>query len=68
LRILAPLTNALSKKVDNHAHAVALHVMHYVRIHQTVRATPAMAAGVTKRVWEIDDVVDVLDARAALGA
>ncbi len=58
------LTNAFSKKVENHAHAVALHMMYYnfVRIHQTVRTTPAMAAGVTKRLWEIGDVVDVLEA------
>jgi IS1 family transposase len=58
------LTNAFSKKVENHAHAVALHMLYYnfVRIHQTVRTTPAMAAGVTKRLWEIGDVVDVLEA------
>jgi len=58
------LTNAFSKKVENHAHAVALHMLYYnfVRIHQTVRTTPAMAAGVTKRLWEIVDVVDVLEA------
>jgi hypothetical protein len=58
------LTNAFSKKVENHAHAVALHMLYYnfVRIHQTVRTTPAMAAGVTKRLWEIGDIVDVLEA------
>ena len=58
------LTNAFSKKVENHAHAVALHMMYYnfVRIHQTLRTTPAMAAGVTKRLWEMTDVVDVLEA------
>ncbi|MGH6857172.1 MAG: IS1 family transposase [Methylocella sp.] len=58
------LTNAFSKKVENHAHAVALHMMYYnfVRIHQTLRTTPAMAAGVTKRIWEMTDVVDVLEA------
>ena len=57
-------TNAFSKRVENHAHAVALHMMYYnfVRIHQTVRMTPAMAAGVTKRLWEMTDVVDVLEA------
>jgi len=56
------LTNAFSKKVENHAHAVALHTMYYnfVRIHQTLRTTPAMAAGVTKRLWEIGDIVGVL--------
>jgi IS1 family transposase len=58
------LTNAFSKKVENHAHAVALHMMYYnfVRIHQSVKQTPAMAAGVTKRLWEIGDIVDVLEA------
>ncbi len=58
------LTNAFSKKVENHAHAVALHMLYYnfVRIHQTVKTTPAMAAGVTKRLWEIDDMVNVLEA------
>lgn len=58
------LTNAFSKKVENHAHAVSLHMMYYnfVRIHQTVKQTPAMAAGVTKRLWEIGDLVDVLEA------
>jgi IS1 family transposase len=58
------LTNAFSKKVENHAHAVALHMMYYnfVRIHKTLRTTPAMAAGVTKRLWEMTDVVKVLEA------
>jgi IS1 family transposase len=58
------LTNAFSKKVENHAHAVALHMMYYnfVRVHQTLRMTPAMAAGVTKRLWEMSDVVDMLEA------
>ena len=58
------LTNAFSKKVENHTHAVALHMMYYnfVRIHQTLRTTPAMAAAVTKKLWEMTDVVDVLEA------
>jgi hypothetical protein len=58
------LTNAFSKKVENHTHAIALHMMYYnfVRIHQTLRMTPAMAAGITKRLWEMTDVVDVLEA------
>jgi hypothetical protein len=57
------LTNAFSKKVENHAHAVALHIMYYnfACVHQTLRETPAMAAGVTKRLWEINDVVEVLE-------
>jgi IS1 family transposase len=58
------LTNAFSKKIENHAHSVALFAMYYnfVRIHKTLRTTPAMAAGVTKRLWEMGDVVDVLEA------
>ncbi len=58
------LTNAFSKKVENHAHSVALFAMYYnfVRIHKTLRTTPAMAAGVTSRLWEIGDLVEVLEA------
>jgi hypothetical protein len=58
------LTNAFSKKVENHAHSVALFAMYYnfVRIHKTLRTTSAMAAGVTKRLWEISDIVNVLEA------
>jgi IS1 family transposase len=58
------LTNAFSKKVENHAHAVALHMMYYnfVRIHNTLKRTPAMAAGVTDRLWEVADMVAVLEA------
>lgn len=58
------LTNAFSKKVENHAHSVALFAMYYnfVRVHKTLRTTPAMAAGVTSRLWEIGDIVDVLEA------
>jgi hypothetical protein len=58
------LTNAFSKKVENHAHSVALFAMYYnfVRIHKTPRTTPVMAANVTKRLWEMGDIVDVLEA------
>jgi IS1 family transposase len=57
------LTNAFSKKVENHAHSVAIHTMHYnfVRIHQTLRVTPAMAAGVSTTLWELADMVKVLE-------
>ena len=57
------LTNGFSKKVQNHAHSVAIHTMHYnfVRIHQTLRCTPAMAAGVTAALWELADMVKVLE-------
>lgn len=57
------LTNAFSKKAANHAHALAIYFMHYnfVRIHQTLRYTPAMAAGVSKTLWELSDMVKVLE-------
>jgi hypothetical protein len=64
MRRFTRLTNAFSKKVENHACAVALHAMYYnfVRIHQTLKVTPAMAAGVTDRLWEMGDVVNLLEA------
>ena len=63
-RRLTRLTNAFSKKAKNHEHMMAIYFMHYnfVRIHQTLRTTPAMAAGVTKRLWEMSDIVTVLEA------
>ena len=62
MRRFTRLTNAFSKKVEMHAHSVALHFMHYnfVKIHSTLRTTPAQAAGVTDRLWEIEDLVDLL--------
>lgn len=67
-RRMTRLTNAFSKKVENHAHAMALHFLYYsfVRVHKTLRMTPAMAAGVTKRLWEMNDVVTVLEAWEAV--
>lgn len=64
MRRFTRLTNAFSKKIENHACAVALHSMYYnfVRLHQTLKVSPAMAAGITDRLWEMADVVDVLDA------
>ena len=55
MRRFTRLTNAFSKKLENHVAMIALHYMHYnfVRVHQTLRATPAMAAGLTDRVWDI---------------
>ena len=57
------LSNAFSKKAENHEHSVAIHTMHYnfVRIHQTLRCTPAMAAGVSQTLWELVDMVKVLE-------
>lgn len=65
MRRFTRLTNAFSKKLENHAAAIALHYMHYnfCKIHQTLRVTPAMAAGVTDRVWDAEDVVRILEAK-----
>jgi len=60
-------TNAFSKKLENHVAAISLHFMFYnfVRIHQTLRITPAMAAGVTDPVWDIADIVRLVEEREA---
>jgi hypothetical protein len=65
MRRFTRLTNAFSKKLENHAAAVALHYMHYnfARIHKTLRVTPAMAAGVSNYVWSME-IVSLLDAEA----
>jgi IS1 family transposase len=70
MRRFTRLTNGFSKKIENHACAVALHSMFYnfVRVHQTLKTTPAKAAGVTTRVWKLEDVVDMIDAFEALEA
>ncbi len=62
MRRFTRLTNAFSKKVENLEHAVALHYMHYnfCRIHQTLRVTPAMEAGVSDHVWSLDEVIGLL--------
>lgn len=60
------LTNAFSKKLDNHIHALALYFAFYnfCRIHKTLRVTPAMAAGITDRLWSLEDIVAKIDAMA----
>jgi IS1 family transposase len=70
MRRFTRLTNAHSKKIENHEHACALHFMHYnfCRIHQTLRCTPAMAAGITNKVWELSDIADLLDVAERLAA
>jgi IS1 family transposase len=57
------LTNAFSKRIDHHVAAISLHFMYvnFIRIHQTLRVTPAMAAGVTDRLWDMSDLVALLD-------
>ncbi len=63
IRRFTRLTNAFSKKLEMHAHSVALHFMHYnfVKIHSSLRTTPAQAADVTDRLWEISDLVALLE-------
>jgi hypothetical protein len=60
-RRMTRLTNAFSKKAENHAHMMAIYFMHYnfVRIHQTLTITPAMAAGVTEKLCEMADMLKV---------
>jgi IS1 family transposase len=67
MRRFTRLTNAFSKKVENHTYAVALHMMYYnfVRIHKTLRMSPAMAAGVSDRLWEIGDIVKLVESAEA---
>jgi len=66
MRRFTRLTNAFSKKLASHMHMVALYTVWYnwCRIHKTLRITPAMAAGLTDRVWDLDHVVALMDAAA----
>ena len=63
MRRFTRLTNAFSKKLDNHGHMVAVHFMHYnlVRIHKTLLITPAMAAGVSDHLWSLEEIVLLAD-------
>jgi IS1 family transposase len=62
MRRFTRLTNGFSKKLENHEHAVAIHYMYYnfCRIHQSLRVTPAMEAGISDHVWSLDEVIDLL--------
>jgi len=62
MRRFTRLTNGFSKKIENHAYAVALYTMHYnfCRIHQTLRCTPAMEAGITDHVWSIEELAALI--------
>ena len=64
MRRFTRLTNAFSKKIENHVHSLALYFVYYnfVRIHKTHRVTPAMAAGLTTRLWNVSDIVALIDA------
>jgi hypothetical protein len=67
MRRFTRLTNGFSKKVENHAYAVALHMMYYnfVKVHSKLRMSPAMAAGVSSKLWEIGDIVALVEADEA---
>lgn len=68
MRRFTRLTNAFSKKVENHMHAIALHFMYYnfARVHQSIRCSPAMETGVTKKLWSIGDIVELLNEAESL--
>ncbi len=70
MRRFTRLTNALSKKVESHADMVALYTVFYnfIRIHKTLRFTPAMAAGVTDQLWSMEDVIARMGAAAPVAA
>lgn len=57
------LTNGYSKKIENHCHMLAIHFMNYnfARIHQTLRVTPAMAAGITDHVWSLEEIIGLIN-------
>lgn len=63
VRRLTRLTNGFSKKVENHAHAMALHFLHYnfARIHKSLRVTPSMEAGVSDHVWSLEEIASLPD-------
>jgi IS1 family transposase len=62
MRRFTRLTNGFSKKVENHEHMLALHYMYYnfARIHQSLRVTPAMEAGVSDHVWDLAEIIELL--------
>jgi hypothetical protein len=65
MRRFTRLTNAFSKKLENHAHMVALYALWYnfVRVHKSLRTSPAMAAGIETRLWSMGDVVGLIERR-----
>ena len=65
MRRFTRLANGFSKKIENHEYALAIYFMHYnfVRIHSSLRVSPAMAAGVSDKLWSMDDIVALIEAR-----
>ena len=66
MRRFTRLTNAFSKKLENHYHALALYFVFYnfVKMHKTLKATPALVAGVADKLWTMEDIVALIDADA----
>ena len=66
MRRFTRLTNAFSKKFENHMHMVALYTMFYnfCRVHKTLRVTPAMESGLTDTIWDMEDIVKIMAERA----
>ncbi len=65
MRRFTRLTNGFSKKIENHCNAIALHYMYYnfVKIHKTLRVTPAMEVGLTRKLWDVSDIVQLIDSQ-----
>jgi hypothetical protein len=70
MRRFTRLTNAHSKKIENHIASIAIHYMHYnfCRIHESLRVTPAMESGISKHVWSVEEMVSLLDAKETKSA
>ena len=68
MRRFTRLTNAFSKKVENHEYMLAIYFLYYnfCRVHQTLRVTPAMEAGLTHSVWTIEDMVKLMEPKSIL--
>jgi hypothetical protein len=62
MRRFTRLTNAFSKKVENHIHAISLNFMYYnfARVHKTLRVTPAMEAGIADHIWSLEEIIGLL--------
>ncbi len=65
MRRFTRFTNGFSKKIENHEHALAIYFMHYnfARIHKSLRVSPAMAAGVSDKLWALEDIPALVEAK-----
>jgi hypothetical protein len=68
MRRFTRLTNGFSKKMENHGHMLAIYYLYYnfCRVHQTLRVTPAMEAGLAHHVWTLSELVALLEKRSIL--